>query len=193
VYADWLDEQNDPRAEFIRLRHQHAQIIARINELAAQCDPAWLATVGGPKLKQEDIALRSGRSLWLRELRQSRTYESLLAGTPDDELNQWVMDRARTEALGGAVGQEPYLVSPNVRTRIQEAWHDIPAREYCALPATVCIGQFTSFQPARDKDRHASELVIIWFQDEFAFPIDPAVREQIRAIDWEKHAVDFDH
>ena len=33
---------------------------------------------------------------------------------------------------------------------------------------------------------------MIWFQYELAFPIDPGVREQIRAIDWDSHAHDFD-
>jgi uncharacterized protein (TIGR02996 family) len=39
---------------------------------------------------------------------------------------------------------------------------------------------------------HSSELVIIWFQDECPFPINPSVREQIRAIDWDRYAVDYD-
>src|SRR5690349_11303648 len=77
VYANWLDERNDPRAEFIRLRQQHAQLTARINELAAQCDPAWLAAVGGPHTKPEEITHRSGRNLLLRELRQNTFYEGL--------------------------------------------------------------------------------------------------------------------
>jgi hypothetical protein len=31
-----------------------------------------------------------------------------------------------------------------------------------------------------------------WFQDDFAFPIEPRALEQLRAIDWEQHAVDLD-
>ena len=35
AYADWLEERNDPRAEYVRLRHQFAQLALRINDLAA--------------------------------------------------------------------------------------------------------------------------------------------------------------
>jgi hypothetical protein len=35
-------------------------------------------------------------------------------------------------------------------------------------------------------------LDVIWFQRFPALPIDPGIREQIRAIEWEKHAHDFD-
>ncbi len=199
VYADWLDERNDPRAEFIRLRQQHADLTARINELAGQFDPAWLAAVGGPKLKPEDITLRSGRLLWLRELRQWGIYEGVYAGIPTTQENQERIERIVAGERGKARGEEPYLIQPNERpAEPSEHWRDLPelselSESWGHLPAMVCVGRFASFQPAKDPKRHASSLAIIWFQDEFAFPIDPAVREQIRAIDWEKHATDFDY
>jgi hypothetical protein len=34
-----------------------------------------------------------------------------------------------------------------------------------------------------------SALTVIWFQDEFAFPIDPLVLIEIASIDWDAHAV----
>jgi hypothetical protein len=37
-----------------------------------------------------------------------------------------------------------------------------------------------------------SSLVIIWFQNDFALPIDPAVVEQIKAIDWDSAAYDWE-
>ena len=86
--------------------------------------------------------------------------------------------------------QEPYLIQPSerpVKRREGSSWGP------CGLfPAIACVGRFDSFNAARDKDLAASCLTVIWFQHEFAFPIDPGVREQIRAIDWEKHAHDFD-
>jgi hypothetical protein len=36
-------------------------------------------------------------------------------------------------------------------------------------------------------------LLVIWFQNEFAFPIDPAVVTQLLAIDWETLAADMDY
>ena len=33
---------------------------------------------------------------------------------------------------------------------------------------------------------------MIWFQQEFAFPIDPAVVTRIATIDWQEHAAHYD-
>jgi uncharacterized protein (TIGR02996 family) len=191
VYADWLEERNDPRAEYIRLRQQFAQLAARINDLAGQFDPAWLAAVGGPQMKLHEITLRSGRWLLLRELRQWNFYEGLLEGLPTQELNQRLIENIITAEREGRHA-EPYLIQPPERlieNYSQSLYRD---RRPAGIPGIACVARFTSLQPAKDKNRHASELVVIWFQDDFAFPIDPAVREHIRAIDWEKHAADFD-
>ncbi|WP_437969802.1 hypothetical protein WMF04_11130 [Sorangium sp. So ce260] len=57
----------------------------------------------------------------------------------------------------------------------------------------TCIGRFDSRQPARDQKGDYSGLVVIWFQDEFAFPIAPVVVTQLLAIDWETHAADLEY
>jgi hypothetical protein len=36
-----------------------------------------------------------------------------------------------------------------------------------------------------------SSLAVAWFQNEFAMPIDAEVLNQIRKIDWERHAKDW--
>jgi uncharacterized protein (TIGR02996 family) len=45
IYADWLEERGDIRAEYLRLLHQQWQIPLRLAELRNQLDPAWLANV----------------------------------------------------------------------------------------------------------------------------------------------------
>jgi uncharacterized protein (TIGR02996 family) len=189
VYADWLDERNDPRGEYIRLKRRLAEITARLTQLGEQIDPTWLAAVRGPKGSPEEFTLRSGRSIRLRELRQWDVYEGLLEGLPTTEMNSRTIEGVLTD-LRQEHGCEPYLIRP------QERPLKHPRRYRFGTPATlpevVCVGRFDSFQPARDASRQGSMLPVIWFQDEFALPIDPVVREQIRAIDWEQHATDFD-
>jgi uncharacterized protein (TIGR02996 family) len=191
VYADWLDERGDPRAEFIRLRQQHAELTARINELSEQFDPAWLAAVGGPELKSQELRLRSGRWLWLHTLRQSQTYAGTVTGLPTREYNRRCVEHivARQRER---FHRESYLIQPRERPFVPGEGPGSPDTQ-AMLPSIVCVGEFESTPPVGNSESKGSELVVIWFQDEFAFPIDPAVREQIRAIDWEKHAVDFDY
>jgi uncharacterized protein (TIGR02996 family) len=55
VYADWLDERDDPRGEYLRLlcaatgwakaAENRERIVARLQELCAEFDPEWLAVV----------------------------------------------------------------------------------------------------------------------------------------------------
>ena len=57
----------------------------------------------------------------------------------------------------------------------------------------TCIGRFNSLQVARSSSSDFSGLIVIWFQEKFAFPIDPEVVTQLLAIDWEAHAADIDY
>lgn len=58
------------------------------------------------------------------------------------------------------------------------------------LPHILCTARFRSLKPARDREADYSELAVSWFQDEFAFPIDPSILQQIIAIDWNSLASD---
>lgn len=190
VYADWLDEHDRPReAAFLRLQLQVAELNAKLFEVGDELDTRWLGAVGNVRTDPNWLKLRSGRLILLRELRQWDVYEGLMAGTPTSEMNRESVTRIVGEERLRR-NQEPYLIPPNERPvkREDDPWNEPRG----LLPTIVCIGRFDSFQPARDENRHASELVVIWFQSEFAFPIDPGAHEQIRAIDWEKHAHDFD-
>jgi hypothetical protein len=59
------------------------------------------------------------------------------------------------------------------------------------IPPITCLADFESYQPARDPAQHASALAIVWFQDNFAMPIQPTIEKQIQGIDWDKVANDF--
>jgi uncharacterized protein (TIGR02996 family) len=195
VYADWLDEHGrHDEAAFLRLQIEIAERSARLLDLGGQLDPKWLTAVGNARTKPEWITLRPGRSTLLREFRQWSFYEGLMAGCPTSEDNRESLERlVQNERERG--GDEPYLIQPVERPKPFPDGHPlkgVSTESRGLFPAVACVGRFTSFDAARDPQRHASTLTVIWFQDEFAFPIEPAIREHIRAIDWEKHAHDFD-
>ena len=59
------------------------------------------------------------------------------------------------------------------------------------LPSVTCIARFNS-DGQLGTDDIWSALRVIWFQDEFAFPIADRAREQIAEIDWETHATGWE-
>jgi uncharacterized protein (TIGR02996 family) len=52
VYADWLEERGDIRAEFIRLENQLTHLPHRLGQLEEQIDRMWLRTVSNRRLKK---------------------------------------------------------------------------------------------------------------------------------------------
>lgn len=59
------------------------------------------------------------------------------------------------------------------------------ARQYETLPPAAYIGQFDSGELNRRDSVPYSSLAIVWFQDDFALPIDASVQAQIERLDWE--------
>lgn len=138
-------------------------------------------------VSQGQFTLLSGRIVLLESLKQWHVYAGLLEGVPTRARNDAELQRLVDESRRQH-GHEPFLITP-VQERIQiERSHrrGEPAR----LPAIGCIGRFYSHQPARDRGMDCSDLTIIWFQDDYAFPLSPDVEQTILAVDWVKLARD---
>jgi len=136
------------------------------------------------------MALPFGRHLCLGALRQYLTYEDVLIGLPNAERNKWQLD-----ALVAEERARPYhtpavhLIQPHERPIECLQGEQYPSGPPAMLPAVTCIGRSRSLDRVRDLDY--SELVVIWCQEDFAFPIDPAVFSQLLALDWDALAADF--
>ncbi len=142
--------------------------------------------------KHGELTLATGRTLDLKALKQWQVYEGQLEGLPTREKNQYKVADALAQARSLNQG-EPHLIPP-VETPIKYP----PGRKYpfgdpASIPRIGCIGRFHSLQHARDSKMDYSGLVIVWFQADFAFPIDPAVLEQLRLLDWERLAHDYEY
>jgi len=141
--------------------------------------------------KASGIALSTGRELGLQALTQQLTYEGLLEGLPTTRINKSQMDRLVAEQR--AKVNPVYLVAP-IETPIDLG----PGRSYpfgspATLPEVTCIGRFRS-EPFGERDPGCySELTIIWFQSEFAMPIEPSVLEEIASLDWDALASNFEY
>jgi hypothetical protein len=138
--------------------------------------------------------LASGRSLHLRELRQYLTYEGLLEGLPTAEGNERMLERLAAERRGKTYPDGPaHLIRPTERPVAYRKGERYPFGTPSALPRVTCIGRFQSFEPTNHRAGDFSGLVVIWFQEEYAFPIDPDVTRQILGIDWDGLAADIDY
>lgn len=131
------------------------------------------------------IAIAGGRLLHLHSLYQTRTYKGLLANRPNRESNKRVIADAFELAREHLrfMGLPQLIPSPTM--------NGAPGSDYERLPDYLCIGEFTSSQPARDLDKPYSSAVLVWFQDSFAPPIAAEVLKEIRDVDWARIAQDW--
>ncbi len=136
------------------------------------------------------IRLRSGRKIQLESLRQWAVYANLLNGLPTVRSNQQRIDAMLNEERQ-SWGVEPYLIAPVQRQVEYHGDKPYPFGEPAALPAIGCVGYFTSLFTARNPSQDYSGFVVVWFQDTYAFPIDPAVQAELEELDWDSRATDF--
>lgn len=142
--------------------------------------------------KVGNIQLASGRTIRLRSIKQRQEYAGLLEGLPTREMNKRSIDAVLAE-VRRTDGCEPYLVQPMEKAIEYLKGERYPFGEPAALPAIGCIGRFTCLEPARDSSKDYSSLTVIWFQEDFAFPIEAGVLEQIRMLDWTRYALDYEY
>lgn len=62
---------------------------------------------------------------------------------------------------------------------------------YEQFPAVVCVAVFNSDGLAKPDAEPMSSLTLIWFQDEFALPVDVEVLAHIQSLDWEALATEW--
>jgi hypothetical protein len=139
---------------------------------------------------QTEFALTDGRTIRLIALEQSYTYEGLLLGVPTWEMNQDMMDRLIARFVDPGGYGVPLLFEPEQRP-IDVSPHAQPRGTPAALPAITCVGRFRSDRLSGGDDVW-SVLRLIWFQDDFAFPIDGRALKQMPAVDWEAHATGWE-
>jgi hypothetical protein len=142
-------------------------------------------------VKQGELVLQTGRALSLTFLKQWLVYGGQLEGLPTREKNQYKVADALTQARTLKTG-EPYLIAPRETPIPYPPGRKYPFGDPAKIPSIGCIGRFHSHQHARDSAKDYSELVVVWFQDDFAFPIDPTVLEQLRQLEWERLAQDYE-
>jgi hypothetical protein len=139
--------------------------------------------------KNTTIELASGRLIHLCELNQSFTYKGLILGVPTHKINQAFIARALEQAGKGREGT-PYIIEPTEKP-FEGDWHlDSDSGPAVALPSVKCVGLFESGTGPQGSTLEESWLLIVWFQDEFALPIQPEILEQIKAVDWDRVAIE---
>ena len=133
-----------------------------------------------------DVQLTDGRVLRLRELDQCLVYEGLLDGAPTRGRNAKLV--ASIVEAASADGRRVVLVPP-VEVPVADLGGAGPD-EACLLPRTAVRARFESSEPVTAAGQY-SELTVVWFQEEWALPVDYGVRDLLTRLDWDGRARDM--
>lgn len=137
------------------------------------------------------LTFKNNLEVSVESIEQRRTYSGWLMGLPTEESNEEMLDDLPEFAQQryGNRKRAIHLIKPIQKAIESEGESE---RKPAMLPTITCIASLRSYYHVLDKDMDYSELILIWFQEEFAFPIDKEVLAKIKEIDWIKVAQDME-
>ena len=128
-----------------------------------------------------ELKLDCGVTIVLAAINQFATYEGLLEGVPTQRMNKSAIKNAM--ALAERIWTSPpHLIQPE-ETPI-ELGREYPFCVPASIPAITCLGRWRCPNQERGDQFGWAELCLVWYQPEFALPIDQSVEGQIRDLDW---------
>ncbi len=135
------------------------------------------------------IEMRDDRKINLTSLYQEAIYTGLLEGLPTRQMNERII-RSYQEKSRELFPKSPvFLIEPS-QIPI-EFYRDYPFGDPARLPPIACVARFKS--SAFDNNVLCyTEMAIVWFQSEFALPIDDQILEKIKSINWVKHGEEYE-
>lgn len=136
------------------------------------------------KMNNRKIIIEGNKEAYIERIMQWPTYAGLLEGLPTIETNQWHMESAVAEAKKICYQDEIYLIEPE-QTLIPYD-RKYPPGTPASIPGITCIAKIEYDSSFRDENMDYSSLGIVWFQSDYAFPIDENILQKIKEIPFGK-------
>jgi hypothetical protein len=139
---------------------------------------------------KNELIVEQDRYVSINVLVQEYTYKGLLEGVPTDTMNQRMIKNLESKAIRYCGNMPVYVIEPK-QTPHPHARPN-PFETPMSLPAYTCIAQLSDYKPARDEEMFGgSQLIVVWFQDTLALPIDDDILEKMKQIKWTELAEDI--
>ena len=140
---------------------------------------------------KSELTVENNKSVSIKGIYQWPTYGGLLEGLPVERINSNIIQNARYTAKRHTGNQTLFMIEPISTPIPYEGIY--PFGTPTALPNIICVADLSVAQPARDMNKQGSALTVMWFQNDYAFPIDNDILEKIKEIPWSQLADDFDY
>src|SRR4051812_32851275 len=119
------------------------------------------------------LMIEVNRQVNIESITQWFTYSGLLEGLPTKKMNERILADVRLEAAKFCYINEIHVIEPEQRRIQYEGKY--PFGEPYELPPVICVASVKYFGACRDHSKDYAVLGLVWFQREFAFPIDEMI------------------
>ena len=131
------------------------------------------------------IVTKDINAITIERFFQVKTYYGLLEGVPNSEINLEIMERTKEEAKKYFGINAIYLIKPEEKKQVLTS-----GKEMASLPRITCMVELSHYEPIKNPSMECSRLCLIWFQNDYAFPIDNDIIKTIGELDWNKQSED---
>lgn len=135
------------------------------------------------------LIIEGSRQVTIESIKQWHTYRGLFAGIPNERLNEKIIKRTKRAARAFCHMDEIYLIEPKQKPIDYDGKHSLESNP-ASLPEVTCMAVLWS-NSLRDPEKDYSSLCIIWFQEDYAFPIEKDILSKIKEIPYRKICGEF--
>lgn len=137
------------------------------------------------------LIIETNKEVTIKRIEQWHTYGGLLEGIPTDKMNERIIDRTKKETEEFFGMKEIFLIAPKQTPIDYDGKY--PFGNPASLPGVTCVAELWHNDVFRDTDKMFSSLCIIWFQEDYAFPIEKDILSKIKEIPFSKICGEFDY
>jgi len=138
-----------------------------------------------------ELIIEGGKKARIQAIRQWEIYSGLLEGFPTKRMNNEILRGVKETARKFCGMEEVYVIEP-IQTPI-EYDGKYPFGEPAELPPVACIAEIKCYAVFRDRDKDFSSLALVWFQSDYAFPIEDEILEKIKQIPFSQICGEFNY
>lgn len=125
------------------------------------------------------------------EIKQYHTYRNLLEGIPNTRLNKIIVDRTIKEAKELFDLQNIHLIDPILTPIKYDGNYPFGRTE--SLPEITCMVELKCHSAFKSENMDYSGLGLVWFQENYVFPIEKTITEYIETIPYRKECEEFSY
>lgn len=129
------------------------------------------------------------------EVRLTSIYQgystNLIEGLPFKRVNDNAIAQALDEAKRWSNCPVIHLIEPIITPIPWKGNYPFGTPE--RLPHIKCIANLHYFTAIRDKSKDGADITVVWFQDEFAFPIQEDILEKFKKIPFREICWEYEY